>query len=84
MCTGVAFILYFHLLENVGVARTVIVTYMIPVFGMLWGFLFLDEVITFGMLGGAALILSGIALTTGLVENLLKRKARPGPPNEVK
>ena len=74
MCTGLAFILYFHLLENVGVARTVIVTYMIPVFGMLWGFLFLDETITVGMTGGAALILCGIALTTGLVTSLRRRR----------
>jgi len=68
MCTSVAFILYFYLLKNIGVARTVIVTYMIPVFGMLWGYLFLDEVITYKMSVGAALILSGIALTTGLIK----------------
>jgi drug/metabolite transporter (DMT)-like permease len=73
MCTSLAFILYFYLLKNIGVARTVIVTYMIPVFGMLWGFLFLDEIITGKMMIGAALILTGIALTTGL----LKRRTSP-------
>ena len=83
LCTGLAFILYFHLLENIGVARTVIVTYLIPVFGMLWGFIFLDETITHSMLGGAALILSGIALTTGLVDAMRKRKAGTLPADGV-
>ena len=71
MCTSLAFILYFYLLKNIGVAKTVIVTYMIPVFGMLWGYLFLDEVITLNMFASAGLILTGIALTTGLIK---KRK----------
>jgi len=83
LCTGLAFILYFHLLEHIGVARTVIVTYLIPVFGMLWGFIFLDESITHSMIGGATLILSGIALTTGLVDNLRRRKDETVPVDEV-
>ncbi len=64
LCTGIAFILYFHLLEHVGVTRTVVVTYLIPVFALLWGALFLDETATPTMLAGAALILTGIGLTT--------------------
>jgi len=72
MCTSLAFILYFYLLENIGVSRTVILTYMIPVFGMFWGYLFLSETIMLKMSSGAVLILAGIALTT----RLLKR--RPG------
>ncbi len=73
MCTSVAFILYFYLLKNIGVARTVIVTYMIPVFGMLWGYLFLNEIITVKMMAAAALILTGIALTTGLIKKRPRR-----------
>lgn len=65
-CTGVAFILYFQLLEKVGVVRTVVVTYLVPVFGMLWGLLFLAETITPRMLIGAALILAGVGLSTKL------------------
>ncbi len=72
LCSGIAFIIYFRLLENIGVARTVIVTYMVPVFAMLWGSLFLGELVTPKMLIGAASILTGIGLTTGLV-NTLKR-----------
>lgn len=74
LCTGVAFILYFTLLMNIGVAKTVIVTYMIPVFAMLWGFLFLDETITLKMLAGTVFILTGIALTTGMVQGIRRRK----------
>ena len=65
-CTGVAFILYFHLLEKLGVVRTVVVTYLVPVFAMLWGTVFLAETITLKMLLGAALILAGVGLSTRL------------------
>lgn len=63
-CTGVAFILYFHLMATVGVARTVVATYLVPMFAMLWGKLFLAETVTPKMLVGAACIMAGIALTT--------------------
>jgi len=63
-CTGLAYLLYFGLLERVGVARTVIVTYLVPVFAMAWGYLILDETITAKMVIGAACILTGIGLTT--------------------
>ena len=64
LCTGVAYILYFGLLETVGVARTVIVTYLVPVFAMAWGYMLLDEGVTVKMLAGALCILAGIGLTT--------------------
>jgi drug/metabolite transporter (DMT)-like permease len=63
-CTGLAYLLYFSLLEKVGVARTVIVTYLVPVFAMAWGKLVLDETISPQMLIGALCILAGIGLTT--------------------
>jgi len=64
VCTGMAYMVFFHLIEQVGVARTVVVTYLVPVFALLWGSLILHETITMQMLGGAALILTGIGLTT--------------------
>jgi len=76
LCTGIAFILYFYLLTNIGVARTVIVTYMIPVFGMFWGYLFLQERITLSMTMGATLILVGIALTTGMIKGLFRSREK--------
>ena len=45
-------------------ANTVSVAYLIPVFGILWGYIFLDEIITSTMLIGGAGIFIGVALTT--------------------
>jgi drug/metabolite transporter (DMT)-like permease len=64
LCTGVAYIIFFGLLETIGVARTVIVTYLVPVFAMTWGYMILGESVTLKMLAGAVLILAGIGLTT--------------------
>ncbi len=75
-CTSFALILYFRLLAEIGVARTVMVTYLIPVFGVLWGALLLNEAVTGKILAGGALILAGIALTTGLLSNLRGGGAR--------
>jgi drug/metabolite transporter (DMT)-like permease len=69
LCTGIAYILYFRLIANVGPTRAISVTFLIPAFGMLWGSLFLSEPVTFGMLAGCAVILFGTALATGVVAN---------------
>ncbi|MDT8397899.1 MAG: DMT family transporter [Pseudomonadales bacterium] len=78
LCTGIAFILFFHLLAQVGVARTMVVTYMVPVFAMLWGYLYLQENVTPKMLAGALFILTGIALTTGILRRRKKPRLQPG------
>ena len=66
-CTALAYVLYFRLIANVGPTRAIAVTFLIPAFGMLWGALFLDESVTFGMLAGCAVILVGTALATGAI-----------------
>lgn len=68
LSTGIAYILYFHLIRNIGAIGAIAVTFLIPVFGMLWGWLFLHEPVTGHMLAGTAIILFGTALTTGLVK----------------
>lgn len=45
-CTGVAYTLYFRLIARAGPAKAITVTYLVPVFGMLWGALFPDEAIS--------------------------------------
>ncbi|HEX4909802.1 MAG TPA: DMT family transporter [Permianibacter sp.] len=67
-CTGIAYILFFRLIANVGPAKAVAVTYLLPVFGMLWGLLFLSEAITRNMILGCAVILLGTALATGILK----------------
>lgn len=78
ICTGVAFIIYFRLLRNAGVANTALVTYLVPVFAMLFGAVFIGETITLPMIAGAAFILTGIALTTGLIYRVLPKPAPEG------
>jgi drug/metabolite transporter (DMT)-like permease len=65
--TALAYVMYFNLLGNVGSARAVTVTFLIPVFGILWGAVFLHERVTYGLLGGCAVVLVGTGLATGLV-----------------
>ncbi len=67
LSTGIAFILYFRLIADVGPVRGVMVTLLIPVFGILWGVLFLGEPVTAGRLAGCATVLAGCALALGLV-----------------
>ncbi len=74
--TALAYFLYFRLIANVGPTKAVTVAFLIPIFGMLWGAIFLAEPITANMLGGCAVILLGTALTTGLLRVGADAKAR--------
>ncbi len=64
-CTGVAYLIYFRLLREVGPTSALTVTFLIPVFGVLWGAIFLGEPVGWNMLAGAVLVLAGTALVTG-------------------
>ena len=66
-CTSLAYVLFYRLLAHVGSARAMAVLYLIPVFGVVWGAMFLKESITLAMAGGCAVILLGVALTTGML-----------------
>jgi len=63
LCTGIAFVLFYRLIEKVGANRTTIVTYLIPPFGVAWGWLFLDEPVTATMIIACTLILGSVALS---------------------
>jgi drug/metabolite transporter (DMT)-like permease len=71
LCTGVAYVLYFRMIENVGPARSLAVTFLIPVFAVLYGVLFLTESVSLWMLLCGAVIVCGTALSTGLLKNSL-------------
>jgi drug/metabolite transporter (DMT)-like permease len=66
-CTSLAYVLFYRLLAHVGSARAMAVLYLIPVFGVIWGAMFLKEAITLAMAGGCVVILLGVALTTGML-----------------
>ena len=61
LCSAIAYLLYYRLIVDVGPTRAMTVTLLMPAFGMLWGALLLDEVITLAMLAGCALIVGGTA-----------------------
>jgi drug/metabolite transporter (DMT)-like permease len=67
LCTGVAYLMYFRLIARLGPSRAISVTFLIPLFGALWGALFLGEAVTPAMWAGGAVILAGTALVTGVV-----------------
>lgn len=76
VCTGLAYLLYFRLIAEVGAASALTVAFLIPMFGILWGYVFLDEVLGWHLLSGAVLVVLGTALVTGYsVRSLFKRKA---------
>jgi drug/metabolite transporter (DMT)-like permease len=62
LCSAIAYLLYFRLLNDIGVAGTLTVTYLVPLFGVLWGVLFLGESLTATMLAGGGLIVLGTLL----------------------
>ena len=73
VCTGAAYLLFFKLIEDVGAMRALSVTFLIPVFGVLWGAVFLGETVGWSKLFGGALVLCGTALANGVIS--LERKA---------
>jgi len=64
LASGVAYLLYFRLIADVGALRALTVTFLIPVFGALWGWLFLGETLPAAAFAGAALIVAGTLLVT--------------------
>lgn len=65
--TGIAYILYFRLIRNVGPAKAITVTYLIPAFAMFWGAIVIDEKVTPIMIVGCVIIFFGTALATGML-----------------
>ena len=75
VCSGIAYILYFRLIESGGPSRAMAVTFAIPVFAMAYGVLFLDEAVTPWMVTCGGVIVLGTALSTGV----LGRRAAAAP-----
>ncbi len=73
LCTAIAYLLYYRLIVNIGPTRALTVTFLIPVFGILWGALFLGEAITPNMIVGFVIVVIGMLL----VLNLLPSRATP-------
>jgi drug/metabolite transporter (DMT)-like permease len=70
--TGLAYLMYFRLIASVGPSKALTVAYLIPLFALAWGGMFLGEGVTPVMVGAGSIIMLGTALATGLIRG-------PGP-----
>ncbi|MCC6071238.1 DMT family transporter [Massilia sp. GCM10020059] len=77
LCSGIAYILYFKLIQDVGPTSALTVTFLNPLFGILWGALFLGEVVGWHTVLGAAIVITGTALVTGFRPAFLSRAIVP-------
>lgn len=63
LCTGIAFVMYYRLIARIGASRAAITTYLVPLFGVGWAWLLLDEPLTVAMGIAGALILGSVVLS---------------------
>lgn len=78
LCTGIAYAMYFRILRAAGVERTVTVTFLVPLFALIWAAVFLHEPITWASAAGCALVLFAVALIFEKVPGFARRMA-PAP-----
>lgn len=62
LCTGIAYVIYYRLIYKIGAPRASTVTYLVPLFGVVWAWSLLGEPLTATMAAAGALILGGVAL----------------------
>ncbi len=77
-CTALAYLIYFNLLARVGAMKSVTVTYLIPPFGMLWGYLVLGEAFTWNTVMGCAVIVFGTVLVVRSQQRTTANAPTPG------
>ncbi len=63
LCTGIAFVMYYRLIARIGASRAATATYLVPLFGVAWAWLLLDEPLTLTMGIAGALILGSVVLS---------------------
>jgi len=69
--SGVAYLLYYYILNTLGPVRATGVTLLVPITAVLWGAILLHEQVTLPIIAGMVVILTGVVLT-----NLRPRKRR--------
>jgi drug/metabolite transporter (DMT)-like permease len=65
-CTGIAYILYFRLVNRAGPAKALTVTFLIPVFALIYAVLFLNETVTLSMVLLGVVVVFGTAMSSGI------------------
>ncbi len=91
LCTGMTYIIFYRLVLSAGPAKASTVTLLIPLFGVLWGWMWLSEEVTLIILLATGIILLGTALATGILGgntfarmHRAKSKPQPQPNSEPK
>jgi len=83
LCTAVAYLIYFYLIETVGPTKALTVTFLSPIFGVIWGVLFLSEPLTVSTILGFGIILVGTGFVTGVFRFPKKRGTRDTTPHAI-
>ncbi|MEV6716672.1 DMT family transporter [Lentzea sp. NPDC051208] len=76
--TGLAYVLYFRLIGDVGATTASAVNYVVPVFAVLVSVLFLGEHVTWNLLAGGLVVLVGVAYAENRMGQLRKEKETAG------
>ncbi len=74
VCSGIAYLIYFRLVADIGPASALTVTFLIPVFGILWGAVFLDEHMGWNTLIGSIIVIIGTAFVTGFRPGFMRKR----------
>lgn len=65
--TAFAYILFFRLIQTIGSTKALTVTYLVPIFAMLWGAIVLKEMVTSSIILGCGLVLLGTAIANDVL-----------------
>ena len=79
VCSGVAYLLFFRLIADVGATPALTVTFLVPVFGVFWGHFLLGEPVGWNTVAGACVVILGTALVTGFSPSMFFTKGQRGP-----
>ncbi|HZW27776.1 MAG TPA: DMT family transporter [Trueperaceae bacterium] len=77
VCTALAFLVFYFVLQEAGPTRATTVTYLSPAFGIFWGWLLLDEPLAAGMFVGFGMVLLSVALVAAGKPRRAERQAAP-------
>jgi drug/metabolite transporter (DMT)-like permease len=75
ICSAVAYVLYYRLIQQIGPARAMTVSYLVPVVGLFWGWALMNEHFGLHTLFGVVLIFTGLSLANGLLFKRTKRSS---------
>jgi drug/metabolite transporter (DMT)-like permease len=78
--TGLAFVIFYALIGEIGAGRSALVAYLTPPFSLAFGVVFRDESITLAVVAGLALILGGVALASRAPASASRARSAPPPP----